>query len=274
MKKLNFFEKQSNDYFYIEMYKMYNELNDIIILQLDENDLLYNFKIQQMLFVIENSLMINDYIKTRALRVHDKLPKNIKSDLRNRKNKLFETLMAEGWNSIRDYKERRMVFLHYASLFNAYLLNVHSVSIKLDDTIKLSKIKDYSLYVKAYKKLNDNLFLHINGSQYLNEYEIECHITVTDYILDALKKNIYTYFNKQNKEIEKHKKIEDYFNAHISINDDCTMSESDIALLNEHNDWKALRVKYLQMLFPTKVARFPHNEAYFVRNKMMYNENY
>ena len=274
MEKLNFFEKQSNDYFYIEMYKMYNELNDMVISQLDENDILYNFKIQKMLFVIENSLMINDYIKTRALRVHDKLPKKIKSTLRDRKNKLFETLIAEGWNSIRDYKERRMVFLNYASLFNAYLLNVHNVSIQLGDTTKLSKIKDYSLYVKAYKKLNDNLFLHINGSQYLNEYEIECHITVIDYILDALKKNVYTYFNKQNKEIEKHKKIEDYFNSHISINDDCTMSESDIALLNEHNDWKALRVKYLQMLFPTKVDRFPHNEAYFVRNKMMYNDKY
>ena len=44
MEKLNFFEKQSNDYFYNEMYKMYNELNDMVISQLDENDILYNFK--------------------------------------------------------------------------------------------------------------------------------------------------------------------------------------------------------------------------------------
>ena len=134
--------------------------------------------------------------------------------------------------------------------------------------------KTYYTMAKACELLQDNLISHIENIKPLSKNEIECHITVIDYILDALKKNIYTYFNKQNKEIEKHKKIEDYFNAHISINDDCTMSESDIALLNEHNDWKALRVKYLQMLFPTKVARFPHNEAYFVRNKMMYNDKY
>ena len=143
----------------------------------------------------------------------------------------------------------------------------------MGDAYKSSYIANYDFFPKAYKKLNDALIGHLIGPEHLSEYTINCIVTLLKYILYELRKKALEHCIKYDG-LEKHRKIEEYFNAPISINDGCELSESDITLLKEHNEWKAERVKHLQSLFPVKVERFPHDEAFFVRNKMMYSDKY
>ena len=257
---------------YISMYDIYATLTEYILPCIENGIYLSTDEISR---VFMGAIMINEVIEKDALYVHNKLPKKIKSALRDRKNKIFEKLTAEGWHSIRDYKKRRIVYLQYASLLKINILKNKKVTTK-GDTIKLSKRKDYSVFTKAYKELNDALFLHITGSQYLNEYEIECLLTTITYVLDELYKKTFDACacGKILRTIEKHKFLEKYFNDVTLTDENYSFVNPIHRILREHIEWKAVRVKYLQEIFPSKCDDEPHDEEWFVKHKKMYNDKY
>ena len=259
------------EYYYLQMLDVYKALNDIVNQPIDNTNTLNKLYVSNL---VDSGRYLADSIGRLALYVHDELPRNMKDFLFYEKKRIYDKLVEEGLDRATTYIDKKLIFVYYASSFDICLFKNVKATTNSGDTIKLTKQKDYSLFPIAYKKLNDALFFHINGTQYLHHYTIECIVSAINYILSAFNKKSYACFKKHDTEIRKHKEIEDYFNAPISINDGCALTESDITLLNEHNAWKAKRVKHLQELFPTKLDRFPHDEMYFVRQDLMYNEDY
>ena len=260
-----------DEQYYIKICSLYKDMQDSLIPHINEEKTLYKFEIEDR--IIQSAIEITDEIRDDALSIYIRLPKKIKTSLKYEKDKIFENLAKIEWNGETAYIDKKIAFLHYASILNMGLLKAHKTSIKMGDAYKSSYIANYDFFPKAYKKLSDALICHLNGSRYLSYYTIDCIITLLKYILNELRKKALEHYNIYDG-LEKHRKIEEYFNAPISINEDCSMTENDIIVLKEHNAWKAERVKHLQSLFPVKVERFPHDEAYFVRNKMMYNDKY
>ena len=259
------------EFYYPKIYRLYKDMQDSLIPHINEEKTLYKFEIEDR--IMQNALEITDDIGKEALYVYRKLPRKTKTSLKYEKDKISENLAKIEWNDETAYIDKKIAFLHYASILNMGLLKAHKTSIKMGDAYKSSYKVNYDFFPKAYKKLNEALIYHLNGSQYLSDYMIECIVTLIKYILNELRKESLEHCIKY-VDLEKHRKIEEYFNAPISINEDCSMTENDIILLKEHNAWKAERVKHLQSLFPVKVERFPHDEAFFVRNKMMYSDSY
>ena len=257
--------------YYLQMYEIYKALNDIVNQPIDNTNTLNKLYVNNL---VDSGRYLADSLGRWALYVHDELPRNMKDIIFYEKKRIYDKLVEEGLDNAPTYIDKKLVFVYYASSFDICLFKNVKTTKNSGDTIKLTKQKDYSLFPIAYKKLNEALFFHINGTQYLHHYTIECIVSAINYILSAFNKKTYTCFKKHDTEVRKHKAIEDYFNAPISINDGCELSESDITLLNEHIEWKNKRVKHLQKLFPEKQSRFPHDEMYFVRQGMMYNENY
>ena len=259
------------EFYYIKMYSLYKDMQDSLIPHINEEKTLYKFEIEDR--IIQSAIEITDDIGENALSVYRRLPKKIKTSLKYEKDKIYENLAKLEWNDETAYIDKKIAFLHYASILNMGLLKAHKTSIKMGDVYKSSYKANYDFFPKAYKKLNDALFCHLSGSRYLSDYTIECIVTLIKYILNELRKKALENYNKYDG-LERHRMIEDYFNAPISIYEDCSMTDNDTILLKEHNTWKAERVKHLQSLFPVKVERFPHDEAFFVRNKMMYSDKY
>ena len=259
------------EYYYIKIYSLYKDMQDSLIPHINEEKTLYKFEIEDR--IIQRAIEITDNISENALSTYRSLPRKIKTSLKYEKDKIFENLSKIEFNDETAYIDKKIAFLHYASILNMGLLKAHKTSIKMGDAYKSSYIANYDFFPKAYKKLSDALIGHIIGSRYLSYYTIDCIITLLRYILKELSKKALEHYIIYDG-LEKHRKIEEYFNAPISINEDYSMTDNDIIVLKEHNEWKAERVKHLQSLFPVKVERFPHDEAFFVRNKMMYNDNY
>lgn len=257
---------ENNNEDYIKMTEVYNALNDYILPHIEK---VKTFNTHQINMFFDIGTTLTNKLEREALNVYEKLPKETKLVLRNRyeqnKNVLNNSCMYETTT----YIDRVIEYLDYTEMVNKCLLTNHFY---FCDGMKMRVIK-YDLLPKAYKKLNDALFCHIKGTQTLYEYEIK-------YITSAIK-YIFTNLNaealdccKFSTGMQKHKMLEDYFNSHISINEDCELSELDIAVLREHNAWKKWRVEQLQMLLRDKRARVPHDEEYFVKRNMMYNEKY
>ena len=259
------------EFYYIKIYSLYKDMQDSLVPHINEEKTLYKFEIEDR--IIQSAIEITDEIGNEALSIYRRLPKKIKISLKYENNKISENLAKLEWNDETAYIDKKIAFLHYASILNMGLLKAHKTSIKMGDAYKSSYKPNYDFFPKAYKKLNDALICHLNGSRYLSEYMINCIVTLIKYILKELRKKALENYNKYDG-LEKHRKIEEYFNAPISINEDCSMTDNDLIVLKEHNEWKAERVKHLQSLFPVKRERFPHDEDFFVRNKMMYNDNY
>ena len=259
------------EFFYSKIYRLYKDMQDSLIPHINEEKTLYKFEIEDR--IMQNALEITEELGKEALYVYRKLPKKIKTSLKYENNKISENLAKLEWNDETAYIDKKIAFLHYASILNMGLVKAHKTSIKMGDAYKSSYKTNYDFFPKAYKKLNEALIYHLNGSQYLSDYMIECIVTLIKYILNELRKEALEHCIKY-ADLEKHRKIEEYFNAPISINEDCSMTDNDLIVLKEHNEWKAERVKHLQSLFPVKVERFPHDEDFFVRNKMMYSDNY
>ena len=264
-------ENIENDY--LQMYEVYNDLHKLI-LHINEEKPLFKFKIDDIIKFAKLHLRT---IEQKAHNVHDMLPKETRRIL-NEKDKQIRAVVNDYINDVTycydktGYYEKNIMYLQRESLLNVGFLNICKITSNSDDT-KLSFKKDYSLFPIAYKNLNDALFLHINGTQYLSENEIIRIVIIIQYILATLMQMSYESCEVL-KELKKHKEIEDYFNAPVSINESCELSESDIILLKEHNEWKAERVKHLQKLFPPKRDRHPYDEKYFVSRHIMYNDNY
>lgn len=259
------------EYYYIKIYSLYKDMQDSLIPHINEEKTLYKFEIEDR--IIQRALEITDNISENALSIYRRLPKKIKTSLKYEKDKIFENLAKIEWNDETAYIDKKIAFLHYASILNMGLLKAHKTSIKMGDAYKSSYKLNYDFFPKAYKKLNEAIIYHLAGSQYLSDYMIECIVTLIKYILKELRKEALEHCIEYT-DLERHRMIEEYFNAPISINEDCSMTDNDIILLKEHNEWKDERVKHLQSLFPVKYARCPHDEAFFVRNKMMYSDKY
>lgn len=265
-------ENIENDY--LQMYEVYNDLQNFIIPHINEEKPLFKFKIDEIIKFAQLHLRT---IEQRAHNVHDMLPKETKRIL-DYKDKQARDVVNNYINDVtycydkNGYYEKNIMYLQYESLLNVGFLNICKITSNSDDT-KLSFKKDYSLFPKAYKNLNDSLFLHINGTQYLSENEIIRIAIIISHILVTLKQIAYESCEVL-KEIKRHKEIEDYFNAPVSINEDCAFSESDIILLKEHNAWKAERVKHLQKIFTPKRGKLPYDEKYFVSRHLMYSDKY
>lgn len=266
-------ENIENDY--LQMYEVYNDLQKFIIPHINEEKPLFKFKIDEIIKFAKSLLRT---IEQKARDVHDMLPKETRRIL-NEKDKQIRAVVNDYINDVTycydktGYYEKNIMYLQRESLLDVCFLNICKIASNADDTIKLSSKKDYSLFPIAYKRLNDALFLHINGTQYLAENEIIRIVIIIQYILATLMQMSYESCEVL-KEIKRHKEIEDYFNAPVSINEDCAFSESDLILLKEHNEWKAARVKHLQKLFPPKGDRPPYDEKYFVSRHMMYSDKY
>ena len=264
-------ENIENDY--LQMYEVYNDLHKLI-LHINEEKPLFKFKIDDIIKFAKLHLRT---IEQKAHNVHDILPKETRRIL-NEKDKQIRAVVNDYINDVTycydktGYYEKNIMYLQRESLLDVCFLNICKIDSNADDTIKLSK-KDYSLFPIAYKKLNDALFLHINGTQYLSENEILRIVIIIQYILATLMQMSYESCEVL-KEIKRHKEIEDYFNAPVSINESCELSESDLILLKEHNEWKAERVKHLQKLFTPKRSKLPYDEKYFVSRHIMYSDKY
>ena len=263
-------ENIENDY--LQMYEVYNDLQKFIIPHINEEKPLFKFKIDEIIKFAKSLLRA---IEKRAYDVHNMLPKETKHIL-DYKDKQIRAVVNDKYEIIcynsASYYANNILYLQYESLLHAGLLNICNIDRNSDNTTKLSK-KDCSLFPKAYKKLNDALFLHINGTQYLSENEIIRIVILIQYILATLMQMSYESCEVL-KEIKRHKEIEAYFNAPVSINESCELSDSDLILLKEHNEWKAERVKHLQKIFPPKRDRPPYDEKYFVSRHMMYSDKY
>lgn len=260
-----------HEYYYIKIYRLYKDMQDSLIPHINEEKTLYKFEIEDR--IIQSAIEITDELGEDALSIYRRLPKKIKTSLKYEKDKIYENLAKLEWNDETAYIDKKIAFLHYASILNMGLLKAHKTSIKMGDAYKSSYIANYDFFPKAYKKLNDALICHLAGSRYLSDYMIECIVTLIKYILKELRKKALENYNKYDG-LEKHRKIEEYFNAPISINEDCSMTDNDLIVLKEHNEWKAERVKHLQSLFPVKRERFPHDEKYFVSRHIMYSDKY
>ena len=251
---------------YIQMTEVYNALNDYILPHIEK---VKKFNAYQINTFFDIGKTITNKLEKDDLYAYKKLPKEEKLILRNRyeqnKNVLNNSCMYETTT----YIDRVIEYLDYTEMVNKYLLTTHFY---FGDGMKMRVIK-YDLLPKAYKKLNDILFCHIKGTQTLYEYEIKYITSAIKYIFTTLNAKALDCCKFSNG-IQKHKMLEDYFNSHISINEDCELSELDIAVLGEHNAWKKWRVEQLQWLLRDKRARVPHDEEYFVKRNMMYNENY
>lgn len=257
---------ENNNEDYIKMTEVYNALNDYILPHIEN---VKNFNTHQINMFFDIGTTITNKLELEALNVYKKLPTETKITLRNRYEQNKAILNNSCMYETTTYIDSVIEYLDYTGMVKKYLLTTHFY---FGDAMKMRVIK-YDLLPKAYKKLNDILFCHIKGTQTLYEYEIK-------YITSAIK-FIFTTLNAKALDcckfangMQKHKMLEDYFNSHISINEDYELSESDIAVLGEHNAWKKWRVEQLQMLLRDKRARVPHDEEYFVKRNMMYNENY
>ena len=270
-------ENIENDY--LQMYEIYKALNEHILPHIK----IKKFNANQINKFFDIGNTITNKLEKDALSVYEKLHKETKCNLKNRYEQNNAVLNNYYWRrgKLISYIDRCIDYLYCSGLVNKCLLNTNFI---FGDGLKMTVIK-YDLLPNGYKKLNDILFYHINGTQYLYEYEIEYIISAIRHIFATLNSNALKCCYYAN-EIQKHKIIEDYFNAPISINEDCSMTDNDIILLKEHNAWKAERVKYLQRIFYlngetfqyykkfTYDEDFPYYESYFVRNKMMYSDKY
>lgn len=132
---------------------------------------------------------------------------------------------------------------------------------------------------KAYKALQDSLVSHINNTHPLSKNQIESILTLVRSTLDILEEQAYKAYDEL-PDMTKHILDEkDYRRTLASLqnkdwedsNHKLLKTEADYA---EHLAWKAERVKYLQELFPQTNGAYPHTEEWFVKNNIMYNEEY
>lgn len=139
--------------------------------------------------------------------------------------------------------------------------------------------RDYVHMAKAYKALQDSLVAHIDNTHPLSKNQIESILTLVRSTLDILEEQAYKAYDEL-PDMAKHILDEkDYRRTLASLqnkdwensNHKLLKTESDY---KDHLDWKAERVKYLQELFPQTNGAYPHTEEWFVKNNIMYNEEY
>lgn len=139
--------------------------------------------------------------------------------------------------------------------------------------------RDYGQMTNAYKALQDSLLLHINNIHTLSKNQIESILTLVRSTLDILEKKAYEVYDEL-PEMTKHILDEKDYRRTLASLQNKDWEDSNHKLLKteadykDHLAWKAERVKYLQELFPQTNGAYPHTEEWFVKNNIMYNEEY
>ena len=139
--------------------------------------------------------------------------------------------------------------------------------------------KEYSQMTNAYKALQDSLLLHINNIHTLSKNQIESILTLVRSTLDILEEKAYEVYDEL-PEMTKHILDEKDYRRTVKANQYKDWENSNNSLSKTEDDykdhlaWKAERVKYLQELFPQTNGAYPHTEEWFVKNNIMYNEDY
>ena len=185
-------EKTIED-FYNQMLDVYKALNDLVNKPIDNTNTLDKLYVNNL---VESGRYLTDSLCRLALDVYEELPRHIKDTLFYEKKRIYDKLVEEGLDRATTYIDKKLIFVYYASSFDICLFKNVKATTNSGDTIKLTKQKDYSLFPIAYKKLNDALFFHINGTQYLHHYTIECIVSAINYILSAFNKKSYACFRK------------------------------------------------------------------------------
>lgn len=256
---------------YLQMYEVYNALNSDIMNHINGNEPLLMNQIDS---IIEKGRSIMNKLENRALNVYRMIPKKTKDTLFENDIQIRNTYL-KGLYRVPNYIEC-ILFLECTSLLNKAFFKINKVKTKNYYLYDLTN-ENYSLLPKAYKELNDNLFTHINHTQTLSEYQISCIISVIKYILNTLEELAYEDFDYI-PEMKRHSLDENYFlkfsDEWGNLLDDYAELIDDYHNYDEHAIWKADRVEYLQDLFRNEYREEEGYEEWFVKNGIMYNDNY
>lgn len=276
-------KKKSIEQEYNQMCIVYNSLKDCLIPHINN---VKPMSIIQIDRILSQAQRIAYNIEQRALNVSKIISKKEKEILKDKDNKVFDVLCPKGWNKIDNFVYRRIAFLDGASLFDKKLVSISKFTKKGDKSIcnfitkdgttsVISSKANYDIFPEAFKVLNEKLVYHINHTEHLSYYQIHCITTVIEYVLNMLKDKAYAVYYSF-PDIKMHYLDElEYFVQEPNRQKDITETYKILLKTKPsfmlHMQWKAARVKHLQSLFPSDE---PHDEAWFVENGYMYNENF
>ena len=136
----------------------------------------------------------------------------------------------------------------------------------------------YYTMAKACELLQDELCSHIENIKPLSKNEIESILTLVRSSLDILEQEAYKSYDKL-PEMTKHVLEEKDYRRTMLANETKCWENSNHKLVKtsddytEHLAWKAKRVKRLQELYPQNNGPYPHNEEWFVKNNLMYDDS-
>ena len=131
---------------------------------------------------------------------------------------------------------------------------------------------------KACELLQDNLISHIENIKPLSKNEIESILTLVRSSLDILEKEAYKSYDNL-PEMTKHILDEKDYRRTLLANETKCWEHSNHRLVKtsddyaEHIKWKKERVKRLQELYPQTNGPYPHNEEWFVKHNLMYDDS-
>ena len=136
----------------------------------------------------------------------------------------------------------------------------------------------YYMMTKAYELLQDELSSHIENIKPLSKNEIESILALVRSTLDILEDKAYDAYDNL-PEMTKHVLEEKDYRRTLLANETKCWENSNHKLVKtedyyeEHIKWKKERVKRLQELYPQTNGPYPHNEEWFVKNNLMYDDS-
>lgn len=136
----------------------------------------------------------------------------------------------------------------------------------------------YYMMTKAYELLQDELSSHIENIKPLSKNEIESILTLVRSTLDILEDKAYEAYEEL-PEMTKHILDEKDYRRTLLANETKCWEDSNHRLVKteedykEHLEWKKKRVKRLQELYPQTNGPWPHNEEWFVKHNLMYDDS-
>ncbi len=131
---------------------------------------------------------------------------------------------------------------------------------------------------KACELLQDNLISHIENIKPLSKNEIESILTLVRSSLDILEDKAYEAYDKLPEMTKRVLTEKDYRRTMLASETKCwensnhklVKTSDDYA---EHIKWKKERVKRLQELYPQTNGPYPHNEEWFDKHNLMYDDS-
>lgn len=136
----------------------------------------------------------------------------------------------------------------------------------------------YYMMTKAFELLQDNLISHIENIKPLSKNEIESILTLVRSSLDILEQKAYEAYDNL-PEMTKHVLTEKDYRRTMLANETKCWEKSNHSLVKtsddyeEHIAWKLKRVKRLQELYPQTNGPYPHNEEWFDKHNLMYDDS-